>query len=124
MTQYDAASEDTDDRFYALFDTREVKLMTLDELVEAFEAGLIHENTFVCREGESEWLTLAVVAGLNEEEEQELVAPAPVVLEPRPPMPQRTVELAPSVASESRPPMPQRTVELAPSVASESRPPL
>jgi len=125
MTHHDdMPNEETEDRFYAQFDSRDVKLMTLDELTEAFEAGLIHENTFVCREGESEWLTLAVVAGLNEEEEQELVAPAPVVSERRPPMPQRTVELAPSVASESRPPMPQRTVELAPSVASESRPPL
>jgi hypothetical protein len=125
MTHHDdMAFEETEDRFYAQFDSRDVKLMTLDELTEAFEAGLIHENTFVCREGESEWLTLAVVAGLNEEEEPE-PAPAPVVVsERRPPMPQRTVELAPSVASESRPPMPQRTVELAPSVASESRPPM
>lgn len=125
MTHHDdMPNEETEDRFYAQFDSRDVKLMTLDELTEAFEAGLIHENTFVCREGESEWLTLAVVAGLNEEEEPEPAPPAAVVSERRPPMPQRTVELAPSVASESRPPMPQRTVELAPSVASESRPPM
>ena len=105
MTHHDdMAFEETEDRFYAQFDSRDVKLMTLDELTEAFEAGLIHENTFVCREGESEWLTLAVVAGLGEEEEPEPV----VVSERRPPMPQRTVELAPSVASESRPPMPER----------------
>ena len=62
MTHYDDAPEETEDRFYAQFDSREVKLMTLDELVTAFEAGEIHENTFVCREGESEWLTLAIVA--------------------------------------------------------------
>ena len=114
MTHHDEMpNQEPEDRFYAQFDSRDVKLMTLDELTEAFEAGLIHENTFVCREGESEWLTLAVVAGLNEEEEPEAApAPAPVVSERRPPMPQRTVELAPSVASEnaslSRPPMPER----------------
>ena len=40
MSQHDnAAAEETEDRFYAQFDSREVKLMTLDELVEAFEAG-------------------------------------------------------------------------------------
>ena len=110
MTHHDdMAFEETEDRFYAQFDSRDVKLMTLDELTEAFEAGLIHENTFVCREGESEWLTLAVVAGLGEEEEEPEPAPPSVVIsDRRPPMPQRTVELAPSVASESRPPMPER----------------
>ncbi|MEO8903841.1 MAG: hypothetical protein ABI488_16135 [Polyangiaceae bacterium] len=106
--QDDMAFEETEDRFYAQFDSRDVKLMTLDELTEAFEGGLIHENTFVCREGESEWLTLAVVAGLGEEEEPEAAPPPVVVAGRRPPMPQRTVELAPSVASESRPPMPER----------------
>lgn len=125
MTHHDDMPyEETEDRFYAQFDSRDVKLMTLDELTEAFEAGLIHENTFVCREGESEWLTLAVVAGLNEEEEPEPAPPAAVVSERRPSIPQRAVEFAHSVAAESRPPMPQRTVELAPSVASESRPPM
>jgi hypothetical protein len=109
MTHHDdMPNEETEDRFYAQFDSRDVKLMTLDELTEAFEAGLIHENTFVCREGESEWLTLAVVAGLNEEEEPEAAPPVAAASETRPPMPQRTVELAPSVASESRPPMPER----------------
>jgi hypothetical protein len=116
MTHYDSAAEDTEDRFYAQFDSREVKLMTLDELVEAFEAGEIHENTFVCREGESEWLTLSVVAGLGDEEEPE---PAPVV-ERRPPMPNRapqSVEMA--NAGNSRPPMPNRGPDLG-----DRRPPM
>jgi len=112
MTHYDAAPEETEDRFYAQFDSREVKLMTLDELVEAFEAGEIHENTFVCREGESEWETLSVVAGLGEEEAQE-AAPEPV-LERRPPMPNRAPQ-----GVETRPPMPNR----APDVGS-TRPPM
>jgi hypothetical protein len=105
MAQHESAHEDSEDRFYAQFDSREVELMTLDELQAAFEAGLIHENTFVCREGESEWTTLAVVAGLGEEEEPE---PAPVV-ETRPPMPSRRPEPA---ALETRPPMPARRPEM------------
>ena len=102
MTTHDSAHEDSEDRFYAQFDSREVELMTLDELQAAFEAGQIHENTFVCREGDSEWLTLADVAGLGEEQEPE---PAPV-LETRPPMPSRRPELP--AATETRPPMPSR----------------
>src|SRR3954465_15788730 len=105
---HDESHEDSEDRFYAQFDSREVELMTLDELAAAFEAGQIHENTFVCREGESEWTTLAEVAGLGEEEEEEeapLVAP---VIEPRPPMPARRPD---APLTETRPPMPQRQPE-------------
>ena len=94
----DMASEETEDRFYAQFDSREVELMTLDGLQAAFEAGRIHENTFVCREGDDQWLTLAEVAGLGDEPE-----PEPVVAERRPPMPQRRAE-----GVETRPPMPER----------------
>ncbi|HYQ27520.1 MAG TPA: GYF domain-containing protein [Polyangiaceae bacterium] len=114
MTHDESAHEDSEDRFYAQFDSREVELMTLDELAAAFEAGQIHANTFVCREGESEWLTLAEVAGLGEEDEAEAEAePAPVV-ERRPPMPERRPEMpvAASVASQSRPPMPERRPEM------------
>src|SRR6187549_2084560 len=112
MTHDESAHEDSEDRFYAQFDSREVELMTLDELAAAFEAGQIHANTFVCREGDSEWLTLAEVAGLGEEDEAE-PEPAPVV-ERRPPMPERRPEMpvASSVASQSRPPMPERRPEM------------
>ncbi|MEI9952630.1 MAG: DUF4339 domain-containing protein [Pseudomonadota bacterium] len=108
MTHDESAhdNEHSEDRFYAQFDSREVELMTLDELQAAFEAGQIHENTFVCREGDSEWLTLAEVAGLGEEPEPE---PAPVV-ERRPPTPERRPEMA--LAGESRPPMPERRPEM------------
>ncbi|HEY3664819.1 MAG TPA: DUF4339 domain-containing protein, partial [Polyangiaceae bacterium] len=92
--------EETEDRFYAQFDSREVELMTLDELQSAFEAGRIHENTFVCREGDDQWLTLAEVAGLGEEPEPE---PEAVVANRRPPMPQRRPDVI-----ETRPPMPER----------------
>jgi hypothetical protein len=119
MTDHESAHEDTEDRFYAQFDSREVELMTLDELQEAFEAGKIHGNTFVCREGESEWLTLAEVAGLGEEDEGEAESAlvAPPIAETRPPMPGRRPDLP--VAAETRPPMPSRRPDLP-----QSRPPM
>jgi len=106
MTHHDAAHEDSEDRFYAQFDSREVELMTLDELAAAFEAGRIHANTFVCREGEEEWLTLAEVAGLGDEEEPEA---APQV-EQRPAMPERRPEMP--AAAGTRPAMPERRPEM------------
>jgi hypothetical protein len=113
MIDQDSAPEDAEDRFYAQFDSREVVLMTLDVLQEAFEAGKIHGNTFVCREGEDEWLTLAVVAGLGEEEEEsESALVAPPVSGTRPPMPARRPE-------ESRPPLPERRPDIA-----QARPPM
>jgi len=110
MTHDESAhgNEHSEDRFYAQFDSREVELMTLDELAAAFEAGQIHANTFVCREGDSEWLTLAEVAGLGEEDEAE-PEPAPV-MERRPPMPERRPEMP--LAAETRPPMPERRPEM------------
>jgi hypothetical protein len=119
MTHDESAHEDTEDRFHVQFDSREVQLMTLDELAAAFEAGQIHGNTFVCREGDSEWLTLADVAGLGEEEEEAEVEVAPVV-ERRPPMPERRPEMP--LAGQTRPPMPERRPEMP--VAGETRPPM
>jgi len=125
MTHDESAhdNEHTEDRFYAQFDSREVELMTLDELAAAFEEGKIHGNTFVCREGDSEWLTLAEVAGLGEDEEPEAEVEAAPVLERRPPMPERRPEMpVAAVSSDTRPPMPERRPEMP--VASQTRPPM
>src|SRR3954463_4898886 len=108
MTHDESALDNgnSEDRFYAQFDSREVELMTLDGLAAAFEAGQIHGNTFVCREGDSEWLTLADVAGPGEEEQGGAQVEAAPVVERRPPMPERRPELP--MAAETRPPMPER----------------
>ncbi|HYO94695.1 MAG TPA: hypothetical protein VER33_09275 [Polyangiaceae bacterium] len=56
---------ENEDRWYVQFDSQEVRLMTLEELDEAFQQGLIHENTYLIQVGSSEWQTLADVAGLG-----------------------------------------------------------
>lgn len=60
---------ETDERWYVQFDSGQVQLMTLEELDAAFDAGEVHENTFVIQVGETQWQTLADVAGLSEEED-------------------------------------------------------
>lgn len=70
------AQDETEDRYHTQIEAGDVRLFTLDQLDAAFNAGLIHENTYVCIEGGSEWLTLGEVAGLGEEEP--VSAPFPV----------------------------------------------
>jgi hypothetical protein len=53
-----AAEDEAEDRYYTQVDAGDVRLFTLDQLDAAFNAGLIHENTYVCLEGDSKWLTL------------------------------------------------------------------
>jgi pyruvate/2-oxoglutarate dehydrogenase complex dihydrolipoamide acyltransferase (E2) component len=66
---YAAVDQDeTEDRYHTQIEAGDVRLFTLDQLDAAFNAGLIHENTYVCLEGGSDWLTLGEVAGLGDEE--------------------------------------------------------
>lgn len=79
MSYAATAQDEAEDRYHTQVEAGDVRLFTLDQLDAAFNAGLIHENTYVCLEGSSEWLTLGEVAGLGEEEEEEPVsAPVPV----------------------------------------------
>jgi hypothetical protein len=72
---------ENEDRWYVEI-AGKVEMMSLDELVEAYEAGTISAKTLVTEVGESEWHTLAEVADLPEEEEpapQSVRLPAPPV---------------------------------------------
>lgn len=88
---------ETEDRWYVEIGGK-VEMMSLDELVEAYEAGTISAKTLVTEVGESEWHTLAEVADLPEEEEpapQSIRQPAPAAT-PAPPV--RAVAPQPAVA--------------------------
>lgn len=71
MSNAAVVQDETEDRYYTQVEAGDVRLFTLDQLDAAFNAGLIHENTYVCLEGESEWLTLGEVAGLGQDQEEE-----------------------------------------------------
>jgi hypothetical protein len=53
--------------------------MTLELLDDAFQDGLISENTLIMQDGTSEWVTLREVAGLDSEDESESSATNTVV---------------------------------------------
>src|ERR1041384_5774157 len=90
MSNAALVQDETEDRYYTQVDEGDVRLFTLDQLDAAFNAGLIHENTYVCLEGDSKWLTLAEVAGLGDEGDAEpvsaphLIAQAPAYSAPAP----------------------------------------
>ncbi len=69
-------SPEAEDRWYVEI-AGSVQMMTLDELVEAYEAGRISAKTLVTEVGASEWHTLAEVADLPDEDEAPAQAAAP-----------------------------------------------
>src|SRR6478752_8797928 len=86
MSNAALVQDETEDRYFTQVEEGDVRLFTLDQLDAAFNAGLIHENTYLCLEGDSKWLTLAEVAGLGDSDGDEepvsaphlIAAPAPV----------------------------------------------
>ena len=110
MSNAAEVQDETEDRYYTQVEAGDVRLFTLDQLDAAFNAELIHENTYVCLEGDSNWVTLAEVAGLGDEEEpvsapQLIAAPVPQYgyATPRSVVPSAPYSVAPMVYPSLRP---------------------
>jgi hypothetical protein len=100
----------TEDRWYVEVGGS-VQMMTLDELVEGYEAGRISAKTLVTEVGASEWHTLAEVADLPDEDAAESVAPPvqaapPAAVAPAvtPPLPAQVGQASRVSAAQSFPP--------------------
>jgi len=96
---------ETEDRWYVEV-AGKVEMMTLDELVEGYEAGRISAKTLVTEVGASEWHTLAEVADLPDEDDgpQSVQAPPVASVAPAP----RSVAPAPAAAVSYPPPVSSR----------------
>jgi hypothetical protein len=116
-----------DERWYVQFDSGDVRLMTLDELDQAFEAGEVHAQTYLIQVGETNWQSLADVAGLNDESDEEsneepvaapapqpaFAAPAPATFAAPAPAP-FTTSVMPAVTASGYPPVISRAPSLNP----------
>jgi hypothetical protein len=78
-----STQDDAEEQYYVLHDNQETELMTLDQLDAAFQEDRIHEETLVCRVGDTKWLKLRELANLDEEEPEQ-AAPEPVAPVPQP----------------------------------------
>jgi hypothetical protein len=67
---------ETEDRWYVNVGSDDVRMMTLDELVDAFENGIITRDTLVVEVGGNEWQPLKEVADLGDEDPVPAAAPA------------------------------------------------
>jgi len=78
MSYYEATdqTESEDDQWHVQLASGEVCLMTLDQLDEAFQNGVIHENTYLWQEGSAGWVTLREVAGLDSDDDSSEGVPA------------------------------------------------
>jgi len=114
-------SPETEDRWYVDVGGTP-KMMTLDQIVEAFEGGVINAKTLVTEVGGSEWKPLKEVADLGDDEEAAApsaqapgaaysVAPSPVTAPPlagarqnqQPPAARATLSAWPPVVASAKP---------------------
>ncbi len=65
MSYYEATATTDSDLWHVQLASGEVCTMTLDLLDDAFQDGIINEQTFVWQEGSPDWVTLGEVAGLD-----------------------------------------------------------
>jgi len=65
MGYYEATDSTDSDLWHVQLASGEVCTMTLDLLDDAFQDGIINEQTWVWQEGSNDWLTLGEVAGLD-----------------------------------------------------------
>ncbi len=86
-------SSETEDRWYVEVGGAP-QMMTLDQLVEAFEAGTINSKTLVTEVGGSEWKPLSEVADLGDDEASPESEQAPVAA-----VPQTMASVAPAPTS-------------------------
>jgi hypothetical protein len=66
---------EAEDRWYVNVGSDDVRMMTLDELVDAFEKGVINRETLVVEVGGNEWQPLREVADLGDEDPIPAAAP-------------------------------------------------
>src|SRR6478609_2871672 len=65
MSYYEATDNTDSDLWHVQLASGEVCTMTLDLLDDAFQDGIITEQTWVWQEGSSDWVTLGEIAGLD-----------------------------------------------------------
>jgi len=115
-----------DERWYVQFDSGDVRLMTLDELDQAFEAGEVHAQTYLIQVGETNWQSLADVAGLDDESNEEAneeaaAAPAPQPAYAAPAPPAYAAPAPPAYAAPAPSPF---TTSVMPAVTASGYPPV
>jgi len=72
MSEYEATDQTEDsDLWHVQLASGDVCLMTLDQLDDAFQTGVISENTYLWQEGATGWVTLREVAGLDADDSAE-----------------------------------------------------
>jgi hypothetical protein len=76
MSYYEATDQTPtdDDLWHVQLASGDVCLMTLDQLDDAFQTGVISENTYLWQEGATGWVTLREVAGLDTDEAEDVSA--------------------------------------------------
>ena len=114
-------SPETEDRWYVDVGGTP-KMMTLDQIVEAFEGGVINAKTLVTEVGGSEWKPLKEVADLGDDEEEAAAsAQAPATAHAMAPSPVTAPPLA-SARPNQQPQAARATLSAWPPVVASAKP--
>src|SRR4051812_24382184 len=86
MNNYAASGhiDDNEDLWHVQLATGEVRPMTLDQLDEAFQDGIVNEETFVFQEETNRWAKLGEVAGLGADDDEAIEIETPDHYAPAP----------------------------------------
>jgi hypothetical protein len=121
MDNFESTSGANKDVWHVQLSTGELRVMTLDQLDEAFHDGVVSENTFIYQAGMNDWIKLGDLAGLDGDEESatsENAQPGsvPVSRQPAPPPLAAPVVLdrTPTAPAVSAAPAPLAVMSIAP----------
>src|SRR5882724_3564632 len=119
-----AAPINNDEKWHVALAPGEVKIVSLEQLDDLFRLSIVDSETKVWQDGMTEWLPLGVIAGIEDQSEDQTVT-APKRAHPKPPSPRSSPPPAPPRSAappprSSPPPAPRRSAPPPPRPASRA----
>src|SRR5215831_20765397 len=87
MDNFESTNGANKDIWHVQLSSGEIRVMSLEQLDEAFHDGVVSENTFIYQAGMNDWIRLGALAGLEGEEESSTPVSEDAVTIPMPPPP-------------------------------------
>src|SRR5262252_9528948 len=87
MDNFESTNGANKDIWHVQLSSGEIRVMSLEQLDEAFHDGVVSENTFIYQAGMNDWIRLGALAGLEGDEESSTPESGDAVTIPMPPPP-------------------------------------
>lgn len=105
MDNFESTNGANKEIWHVQLSSGEIRVMSLEQLDEAFHDGVVSENTFIYQAGMNDWIKLGALAGLDGDEESPAPENGDAVTIPMPPPPHPIVlDVTPTTHVLSAPP--------------------